>query len=86
MRRIVWSVTVLASLACAGVGIPPPAAQATPLTWDWSWIGIASGNGSGTLTTDPLSAQGDYLVTAITGTFIGQTITGLLPPGSLPGG
>jgi len=86
MRRILWAVAVLASLASAGVGIRAPAAQAAPLTWDWSWFGVASGNGSGTLTTGQLSSQRSYPIATMAGTFEGFTITGLLPPGSLPGG
>ncbi|MGH7111818.1 MAG: PEP-CTERM sorting domain-containing protein [Stellaceae bacterium] len=54
-----------------------PAAQATPLTWDWTWSGTDTG--SGMLTTNPESG-GHYLITAMTGTWDGSTITGLDPP------
>jgi hypothetical protein len=53
------------------------------LLWSWSFAGTGPGGsgtvtGSGTLTTDTQSA-GSYLITGITGTFDGSSITGLEP-------
>ena len=60
-------------------------AQATTL-WDWSYSapGIAA---SGTLTTtDTADTRGFYLITSITGTRNGETITGLQRTGTaIPG-
>lgn len=63
-------------------------AHATVL-WDWSWSGDpppngSSGTGSGTLTTNDLSG-GSYLITAMTGTYLGETITTLAAVGTCCG-
>ena len=58
----------------------PTSANAV-VVWDWSWSG--TDNGSGTLTTNDL-LSGKYLITAMTGTWNGASITGLLAPGTYP--
>jgi hypothetical protein len=54
------------------------------LLWDFTFGVIGGGDtASGTLTTNSLSS-GTYAITGITGTFDGQTITGLAPTGQGP--
>ncbi len=69
---------VFALTAMIGLNAP---ARASQLTWNWSWSDYASNTGSGTFTTNALSS-GSYLITGIRGTWDGNTITGLLKPGS----
>ena len=61
------------------IGLTIPA-RASGLTWNWSWSNDPSNIGSGTLTTNAIS-NGSYLVTAMSGTFDSNPITGLLPVG-----
>lgn len=72
MRKSLWiTITILL------VAIGAPKARADSFTF--TVTGPVSG--SGTLTTDPLSL-GSYLITGISGTFDGSTITGLIAPGA----
>jgi len=74
-------VTVLSRVALATLGmvfglcLPSSAAQ----LWNWSYGGGGSIGGSGTFTTN--DGPSPYLVTGITGTSEGQTITSLIPVG-----
>lgn len=52
-------------------------------SFDWIWSGSDTGNG--TLTATPVSGTDHELVTSMTGTFDGLTITGLLPLDTLLG-
>jgi hypothetical protein len=61
------------------VGLSQAPAYAS-LMWSWDYSD-GSNAGSGTLTTDDLSG-GSYLITAISGTWNGNNITGLLAPGT----
>jgi len=76
---------LLALISVAVILIQPINAQAS-FVWNWSYsgVGIAA---SGTLLTDETpDANGFYLITGITGTRNGETITGLQPTGtSIPG-
>ncbi|HEY0263346.1 MAG TPA: PEP-CTERM sorting domain-containing protein [Granulicella sp.] len=68
--------------------VSAPALHADTLTWDWSfsgsnpYFGFGPGiTGSGTLTTSSTpNAFGQYIVTDITGTWDGRTITSLVGP------
>jgi len=66
----------IAITAMIGLTVP---ARASGLTWNWSWSGSITG--SGTLTTDALS-NGSYLITGMSGTWDGNSISGLLAPGT----
>jgi hypothetical protein len=59
---------------------------ASALTWNWNYSGTGL-NASGTLITDNTpDSLGFYLITGITGTRNGETITGLQPTGTpIPG-
>ena len=60
--------------------------SAHAIDWTWSWTGTGefiTDTGSGTLTTNDL-LSGKYLITAMTGTWNGASITGLLAPGTYP--
>jgi hypothetical protein len=59
-------------------------AKASALTFNWSTIGSGA-NGSGTFEiAETAVSHGDlYQLTSISGTFDGNAITGLLPPGTL---
>jgi hypothetical protein len=61
-----------------------PAAASTLWNWNYSTSGV---NASGTFTTvESPDSNGGYLITGITGTRNGQTITGLQAPGTwIPG-
>jgi hypothetical protein len=61
-----------------------PAAASILWNWDYSGSGISA---SGTfITVERPNGKGGYLITRITGTRNGKTITGLQPPGtSIPG-
>ena len=74
MRKSLWIM-----LAVMVVAVSAPNAHADGFTW--SFVG-SSGTGSGTFTATPVSGTDHDLVTAITGTFGGQTITGLLAAGT----
>lgn len=67
-------VLATAALLLAGVGFGS-AAQASIL-WDWSYTDAFHDSFGGTLTTNSQSG-GNYLITGITGTADGETITGL---------
>jgi hypothetical protein len=73
---------VIGVLASATVAtLPASAAQ----LWEWSYSGLGPNpvnviGGSGTFTTD--NGPNSFLITGITGTVEGQTITGLLAPGT----
>ncbi len=60
--------------------------SASALTWNWNYSGTGI-TASGTFTTnDTPDDLGFYLITGITGTRNGETITGLLPAGTpIPG-
>ncbi|GET37284.1 PEP-CTERM sorting domain-containing protein [Microseira wollei] len=60
--------------------------SASALTWNWNYSGTGT-TASGTFTTDDTpDSLGFYLITGITGTRNGETITGLLPAGiPIPG-
>ena len=79
-RRLSYALAIFATISCA-----PPSALASML-WNWHYTG-AMINASGTFTTvDHPDAQGGYLITAITGTRNGKTITALQTPGTwIPG-
>ena len=66
---------VFASLLFACI---PVSAQTT--LWDWSWVGSFT-QAKGTFTTVP-SPGADGLIVGVTGTWNGNQITGMLPPGS----
>ena len=81
LRRPIW----LALMSVAAMTAPMDQAAGS-LIWDWSY----SGSGvvaSGTFTTnDTPDGSGFYLITGITGTRNGETITGLQPVGTpIPG-
>ena len=65
------------ALLLATTLVSPMSAHA--VEWTWTWTG--GDTGSGTLTTDDLLA-GSYLITAMTGTWNGESITSLLPVGT----
>ena len=75
-------VTILSGVALAtsgmvfGLCLPSSAAQ----LWNWSYSGGGSIGGNGTFTTD--DGPSPYLITGITGTSEGSTITSLLPVGT----
>lgn len=79
MKKICAQVAAVFALT-AMIGLNAPA-RASQLTWNWSWSDYSSNTGSGTFTTNALSS-GSYLITGISGTWDGNTITGLLAPGS----
>ena len=78
-------VTVLSGVALAtsgmvfGLCLPSSAAQ----LWNWSYSSVTSIGGSGTFTTN--DGPSPYLVTGITGTSEGATITSLIPVGDFFG-
>src|SRR5271168_2994271 len=73
MRCATKSILLAGMLALSG-------AQANAqVTWDWSWSGSESG--SGTFTTNGLSGS-SYLITRVTGSWGGASITSLLAPGA----
>jgi hypothetical protein len=74
MRVRVVTMAIVVSSMIAGFG---SAAHAS-LLWNWSFSGFNNITGSGTLTTNDLSGS-SYLITAITGTWDGNSITGLAP-------
>ena len=80
LRPLVWA--SLATIAAVNV----TCAQASTLYWNWNYAagGITA---SGTFVTDDTpDASGFYLITGITGTRNGQTITALQPVGTaIPG-
>jgi len=73
MKKLILKTALLLAAALA----LPTSANAV-VVWDWSWSG--NGTGSGSLTTDDLSG-GSYLITEMTGTWNGEEITTLKPPG-----
>ena len=79
-------VTVLSGVALAtsgmvfGLCLPSSAAQ----LWNWSYSGGGSIGGNGTFTTD--DGPSPYIITDITGTSEGNTITSLMPVGTDFGG
>jgi hypothetical protein len=81
LRRLVW----LASMIIAVGGATVEQASAS-LIWGWNYSG-ADVVASGTFTTNDTSdGSGFYLITGITGTRNGGTITGLQPTGTpIPG-
>jgi len=76
-------------LAAIVIGLSGSAQAQGTLTWNWTWSGTYSGSGA-LVTTDVTSAGyngfSGYLITGITGTFDGQTITSLDPVGSFGSG
>ena len=80
-RRLIWLALMI--VAAGSVTVEPASAS---FIWDWSYSG-AGVVASGTFTTnDTPDGTGFYLITSITGTRNGQTITGLQPTGtSIPG-
>ena len=79
------SQTLLATGLLIGIAaFAAPVHAAILWSWNYSGAGITA---SGTFTTlDSPDAQGGYLITAITGTRNGQTITALQPTGTwIPG-
>ncbi len=83
MKNLVLSATVLT--ATSGLVFAPMQAEAA-LSWDWNYSGTAIG-ASGTFTTnDTPNDLGFYLISGITGTRNGETITGLQTAGTpIPG-
>ena len=81
LRRPIW--LALLSVAVASSTIEQASAS---LIWDWNYSG-ADVFASGTfITNDQPNGSGFYLITAITGTRNGETITGLQPTGTpIPG-
>jgi hypothetical protein len=75
----------LAAAAVAASTLAAPQASAD-IVWNWGYTG-ANIQAAGTFTTlDSADVDGFYLVTAISGTRNGDTITGLYPTGSaIPG-
>ena len=66
-------------LTVAIIGLGSSAMAQGTLTWNWTWSGTYSGSGT-LITADAISSYGSdtgYLITGITGTFNGQTITSL---------
>src|SRR5437870_5382925 len=80
-RRLIW--LTLMSVAAGSVTVEQASAS---LIWDWNYsrAGVVAG---GTFTTnDTPDGGGFYLITDITGTRNGETITGLQPTGTpIPG-
>ncbi len=81
LRRHIW----LALMSVAAMTAPMDQAAGS-LIWDWSYsdVGVVA---SGTFTTNDIPyGSGFYLITDITGTQNGETITGLQPAGTpIPG-
>lgn len=79
-RACEFAVTTFAAMILTSA----PALSSTLWNWDYSGSGITA---KGTLTTaDNPDGSGGYLITSITGTRSGETITGLQPTGtSIPG-
>ena len=74
---------IAAALAGLCVVAAAPASAATVEVFDWSATGPFSLTGSGTLSaTLENAATNEWLITAFSGTFGGQTITGLLNAGA----
>src|SRR5437763_10237914 len=80
-RRLIWLALMI--VAAGSVTVEPASAS---LIWNWNYSG-AGVVASGTFTTnDTPDGTGFYLITSITGTRNGETITGLQPTGtSIPG-
>ena len=76
----VFAAALLSAVLCGFAS----AAQATPITWNWSFTDGSIFNGSGTFTTDFVSGT-EYQVTDISGSFNGETITGLAATGTVQG-
>jgi hypothetical protein len=83
MKNLVLSATVLA--ATSGLAFAPIEA-ASALSWNWNYSGTGIG-ANGTFTTnDTPDDLGFYLISGITGTRNGETITGLQTTGTpIPG-
>ena len=81
LRRFIW--LALMSVAAGTTTVEQASASSI---WDWNYSG-AGVVASGTFTTnDTPDGLGFYLITGITGTRNGQTITGLQPTGTpIPG-
>ena len=74
----------LCALAAALAAAPHPARAA--LLWNWTYTAPAIAAAGTFTTTDAPDAQGNYLITAISGARNGITISALTPPGEeIPG-
>ena len=83
MKNLVLSATVLA--ATSGLVFAPVQA-ASALSWNWNYSGTGIGASGTFTTTDTPDDLGFYLISAITGTRNGETITGLQTTGTpIPG-
>src|SRR2546423_3044520 len=76
-RRLIWLALMI--VAAGSVTVEPASAS---LIWNWKYSG-AGVVASGTFTTnDTPDGSGFYLITGITGTRNGETITSLQPTGT----
>jgi hypothetical protein len=83
MKNLALSTIALATASGLVFGTMPPASA---LSWDWNYSGSGI-TANGTFTTnDTPNDLGFYLISGITGTRNGETITGLQPTGTpIPG-
>jgi hypothetical protein len=85
MKSLLLSATVFVTASELFFGTIQSAAAAT-LNWDWSYTGAGIAANGTFATNDTPDNSGFYLITGITGTRNGVTITGLQPSGTpIPG-
>lgn len=86
MMHLPFATSLRASLLTVSLAIFTITPASSAILWDWNYSGSGIAASGTLITVDSPNGSGGYLITAITGTRNGETITGLQPTGTaIPG-